>query len=197
MATERNSRTPRVDRDTIVETALRLLDELGLADVSMRRLGSELGVQPSALYWHIANKQELLAAVADRIVPPAPELLGEDLSPAAVARRLRTALLSHRDGAEVVLSTYALSLGTSPAAAALQAALRPAVAAELRPTVAAAVLQFVLGNASVLQQRLTALRFGALTGDAHAMTSASDAEFTVGLDALLAGVAHRAGDGQR
>ncbi|MCD2497307.1 TetR family transcriptional regulator [Microbacterium nymphoidis] len=192
MPSERNSRVSRVDRDAIVATALRILDDFGLADVSMRRLASELGVQPSALYWHVSNKQELLAAVADQIVPPAPVLLGEDLSAASVARRLRSALLTHRDGAEVVLSTYALSLGTSPAAAALQAALRPAVAAELRPTVAAAVLQFVLGNASVLQQRLTAVRFGALSGDEQVMTAASDAEFRVGLDALLAGVTRRA-----
>ena len=42
----------------------------------MRRLGAELGVQPSALYHHFTNKQTLLAAVADEILarglrPPA------------------------------------------------------------------------------------------------------------------------------
>ena len=65
----------RNTRDGIIDTALRLLEETGLPDLSMRRLASALGVQPSALYWHFENKQSLLAAVAARIVgaaEPAP-----------------------------------------------------------------------------------------------------------------------------
>ncbi|MBO0842911.1 MAG: TetR family transcriptional regulator, partial [Nocardioides sp.] len=58
----------RYRREDVVERAVQVLDDLGLADLTMRRLGAELGVRPSALYHHFANKQTLLAAVADEIV---------------------------------------------------------------------------------------------------------------------------------
>ena len=45
-----------------------MLDRYGLADLTMRRLATELGVQPSALYHHFPNKQALLAAVADEVL---------------------------------------------------------------------------------------------------------------------------------
>ena len=54
----------------VVEAATSLLDDYGIADLSMRRLARELNVSPGALYWHFANKQQLLGAVADRILAP-------------------------------------------------------------------------------------------------------------------------------
>ena len=58
----------RYRRADVVDHAIAVLDAYGLADLTMRRLGAELGVQPSALYHHFANKQALLAAVADEIL---------------------------------------------------------------------------------------------------------------------------------
>ena len=52
----------------VVEAATEILDSYGIADLTMRRLGRELNVSPGALYWHFANKQQLLGAVADRIL---------------------------------------------------------------------------------------------------------------------------------
>jgi AcrR family transcriptional regulator len=44
--------------------------------VTIRRVAQEFGVTPMALYWHVANKEELLAAMGDAllagVVPPAP-----------------------------------------------------------------------------------------------------------------------------
>jgi AcrR family transcriptional regulator len=37
-------------RHTIIETALRLLDQVGLEGLTVRRLAAELGVQSPALY---------------------------------------------------------------------------------------------------------------------------------------------------
>ena len=54
----------------VVDQATELLDYYGIADLTMRRLARELDVTPGALYWHFANKQELLGAVADRILAP-------------------------------------------------------------------------------------------------------------------------------
>lgn len=59
-------------RAQVVAAALEILDEYGLGDLTMRRLAGSLGVQPGALYWHVANKQALLAEVADAIVAELP-----------------------------------------------------------------------------------------------------------------------------
>ncbi|MBB1019452.1 TetR family transcriptional regulator, partial [Dietzia sp. DQ11-71] len=40
-------------KTAVVDTALELLRESGLPGMSMRTLATRLGVQPSALYWHV------------------------------------------------------------------------------------------------------------------------------------------------
>jgi len=94
-------------RDEVIGAALELLDEAGLDALSTRRLAQRLGVQPGALYWHVANKQELLSAVADRILGevvdghlPTSGPWQEQLLDLATA--IRSALLSHREGARLV-----------------------------------------------------------------------------------------------
>ncbi len=54
-------------RDGIVDRAVAIADAEGLDAVSIRRLAQELGVTPMALYWHVQNKDELLAAMGDRL----------------------------------------------------------------------------------------------------------------------------------
>ncbi|SEB28555.1 regulatory protein, tetR family, partial [Nocardioides exalbidus] len=50
-------------RSDVLDHAISLLDRGGLASLTMRRLGTELEVQPSAIYHHFESKQVLLAAV--------------------------------------------------------------------------------------------------------------------------------------
>jgi len=57
----------RLSRVAVVERALGLSDADGLEAVTIRRLAAELGVSPMALYWHFRTKDELLAALADRM----------------------------------------------------------------------------------------------------------------------------------
>ena len=164
----------RHDRESVSRAALALLDEVGLADLSMRRIAARLDVQPSALYWHVANKQELLADLADRIT-------------AVVPSALRDALFAYRDGAELVLSTYALQLGSAQAQDALTAALRAEGATDPEDR-GAAILHFVLGHATLVQQRMHADSHGALPPSA-------DADVTAGLDRVFdLGVIALAGD---
>ena len=54
-----------LSRETIVERALSIADSEGLAAVTIRRIAVEFGVTPMALYWHVSNKDELLAAMGD------------------------------------------------------------------------------------------------------------------------------------
>ena len=58
----------QLTRERITEAALAILAKYGLADVSMRRVATSLSVAPGALYWHISNKQELIASMAEEIV---------------------------------------------------------------------------------------------------------------------------------
>lgn len=52
-----------LDRTRIVEAALRIVDEEGLDALSLRRLADDLGVTAMSLYWHVADKAELLELV--------------------------------------------------------------------------------------------------------------------------------------
>ena len=88
-------------RETIINHALELLDAYGLADMTMRRVASSLDVAAGALYWHIANKQELITAVATKILTPV-LVLDDESSPQEFCTKLRATLLRHRDGAELV-----------------------------------------------------------------------------------------------
>lgn len=53
-----------LDKSTIVQTALDLLDEVGLDGLSTRRLAAKLGVKGPSLYWHFRNKDQLLAEMS-------------------------------------------------------------------------------------------------------------------------------------
>lgn len=171
----------RHDRDGVARAALALLDEVGLADLSMRRIASRLDVQPSALYWHFTSKQELLADLADRITSTIPR---DDADVLATARSIRDALFTYRDGAELVLSTYALQLGSSQAQTALEDSLHR-LGAEGSRERAVAILHFILGHATLVQQRMHADSHGALpAGDAVDVTAGLDRIFDLGVRAL-------------
>ena len=65
-AADEGERT-RLTRDFVVTRALALADELGLDGLTIRKLATELGVTPMALYWHFRSKDELLDGLADRV----------------------------------------------------------------------------------------------------------------------------------
>ncbi|MFD5225648.1 TetR family transcriptional regulator [Microbacterium sp. NPDC058342] len=165
----------RHDRRSVVECALRLLDEVGLPDLSMRRLAAELDVQPSALYWHFPSKQALLAAVADRILDAVPRPDAE-LGLPAVGGAIRDALLAYRDGAEVVMSTYALRLGARRAQDALIASLPTHDEAQ-----ADAAFEFILGHTTLVQQRMHAQSIGAVDPDRADPLARADEVFQAGI----------------
>ncbi len=59
-------RRPRLDREQIVEAACAIGEREGAAAVTMRRLGTELAADPSAVYHWFGSKSDLFAAMADR-----------------------------------------------------------------------------------------------------------------------------------
>jgi TetR/AcrR family transcriptional regulator, tetracycline repressor protein len=94
----------------IVRAALGVLDEVGLDELSMRRLAEALGVQNPALYWHVQNKQELLDRMAQVLLTeglaaveaamPQPRSWSKKLE--LFARALRDAMCSRKDGARLI-----------------------------------------------------------------------------------------------
>lgn len=57
-----------LSRERIVATAVAFIDAHGLADLSMRRLGTELGVEAMSLYRYVSGREELLDAVVEALV---------------------------------------------------------------------------------------------------------------------------------
>lgn len=59
---------PNLSREIIVEAALEVIDAEGLEKFSVRVLSDRLGVFPTALYWYIPSKNEILAAVVTHVL---------------------------------------------------------------------------------------------------------------------------------
>lgn len=154
--------------DDVVAGALRVLDAYGLEYCTMRRVADELGVRPSALYHHVADKQTLLGLMADRVVEP----VRVDADLAATSHRLRDAMLAVRDGAEVVATTAAFRLG--------QFALEGALAEHSDRDVARTLLLYVVGHTQATQLHRQAAVVGIVEPDPDL-----DASFDRGLAIVL------------
>ncbi|MFI6039870.1 TetR/AcrR family transcriptional regulator C-terminal domain-containing protein [Streptomyces sp. NPDC051315] len=104
MNTER--RAP-LDRKRVADTALRLLNEVGLEGLTLRAIARELDVKAPALYWHFKDKQALLDEMATEMYrrmvagtpPESADTWRERLRRSN--HGLREALLGYRDGAKV------------------------------------------------------------------------------------------------
>ena len=64
-------RTEALSRERIVGTAIELLDAVGEGGLTFRVLTERLATGPGAIYWHVANKGELLGAATDAVVATA------------------------------------------------------------------------------------------------------------------------------
>ncbi|AEV81469.1 Tetracycline repressor protein class H [Actinoplanes sp. SE50] len=99
----------QLDREQIIDAALRIVDAEGVEAVSTRRVAAEFGTGPSSLYAHVSNKDELLRLMFDRVCGeidlPTPD-------PARWAEQIRQmmcqvheVLLGHNDLARVALAS--------------------------------------------------------------------------------------------
>lgn len=64
-------RIEALSRERIVEAAVELLDATGETGLTFRALTERLATGPGAIYWHVTNKDELLAAATDALVAAA------------------------------------------------------------------------------------------------------------------------------
>ncbi|MBV8929051.1 MAG: TetR family transcriptional regulator, partial [Mycobacteriaceae bacterium] len=193
----------QLHKPDVIEAATRILDSYGIADLTMRRLARELNVSPGALYWHFANKQQLLGAVADGILQPLDQPDGGASWPerlADVCARLRDALLSHTDGAELVSASFA----AGQSAAMTQVLMRlgrcasdAGVGPHQAELAARTVVHYVLGFTADEQSRLQWDAAGAdLPSEQSVLSGDPSGRFMFGLGLLIDGIgAHRGAGG--
>lgn len=62
-----SSRVP-LSRERVVDAAIAYIDDEGLSDLTMRRLGQRLGVEAMSMYRYIPGKEELLDAVVEKMI---------------------------------------------------------------------------------------------------------------------------------
>ena len=98
----RNRATRRLSREVIVDAAMTVLDANGLDALTMRNLADELRTGPASLYAYFDDKDDLVAAVLDRVtgeveVPEQPDPRHWQEQVKDIARSIRATLNRHRD----------------------------------------------------------------------------------------------------
>jgi AcrR family transcriptional regulator len=163
--------------EQICQAALKIVDEGGLRELTMRRLADELDTGPASLYRHVASRDDLLVEVADLVLgeldAPDPALHWRE-AVEQLARDLRRVLVGHRG--LVVVSSNAPLLG--PNAMRIRELFwrvmdRDGCEAEFAVQTYSAVMHFVVCSAI----------FGA--GAARKGNTAWSGEANSGLDELL------------
>jgi TetR/AcrR family transcriptional regulator, tetracycline repressor protein len=99
----------KVNPEIIVRSGLTLLNEIGLEQLTLRRLAVELNIQAPTLYWHFKSKEVLIDAMATLILAegaskliPAKRSADWKIWVSTFGQGLRSVLLKYRDGARVV-----------------------------------------------------------------------------------------------
>ncbi|TCN39063.1 TetR family transcriptional regulator [Kribbella orskensis] len=107
MATISKETAKRLDPDRLAATALEIADAEGLDAVTIRRLAQLHDVTPMALYRHFSDKNDLLAAIGDRLLAdirlPEPNDDRWDLQLRAVLTAFIDALRPHPKAADLTL----------------------------------------------------------------------------------------------
>jgi TetR/AcrR family tetracycline transcriptional repressor len=174
----------KIHQRQVIDVALGLLDEQGLSELQMRAVAGRLNVQASALYWHVRNKAELISLMSTHFYDTALRAVPSGLSwrewLLTYGKAFRTALLGHRDSAQLCAIARPLEQDSESAADQLS---KPLIVAGLSRHVAlsyqASVISLVLGWC--IYEQSEALH------DYLARMIGFDESFTTGLTAMVAG----------
>jgi len=98
----------------IVETATAILDGGGEAALTFRALAARLSTGAGAIYWHVANKEDLLAAATDHVVSRAMAGIGlEAVEPAEAICAIALAIFDAFDAHPWIGAQLSLAPGRS------------------------------------------------------------------------------------
>jgi AcrR family transcriptional regulator len=106
---------PALSRERIVDAAMAIVDAGGLDALSMRSVAAALGTGPASLYAHVANKEELLDLLIERVAGglalPEPDATRWQEQVKEMVRAIHYGLLAHRDLARATLANIPLGEG--------------------------------------------------------------------------------------
>jgi AcrR family transcriptional regulator len=174
-----------LSRDRIIEAAIVILDEAGEGGLTFRALAERLVTGPGAIYWHIANKGELLVAACDAIVARAMSEVSGDATPEASIRAIALGMFDAIDEHPWVGSALTHAPGQLPAVRLLERLGQPlralGVPRDREWTTVSALLSYIFGvgaqNAANRQFALTeGLERGAFLASVSTAWSELDAE---------------------
>ena len=107
----------KINREMVVSAGLKLLNEEGLEQLTLRRLGVELNVQAATIYWHFKSKGDLIDEMATTVLVegsanliPARKSSDWKIWAGSFGEGLRKTLLAYRDGARMVSGTRLTNL---------------------------------------------------------------------------------------
>jgi AcrR family transcriptional regulator len=99
----------KVNREMVASAGLKLLNEVGLEQLTLRLIAKELKIQAPTVYWHFKSKEELIDEMASMVLAQgAVQLVPAKASAAwkswalSFGGGLRRTLLAYRDGARMV-----------------------------------------------------------------------------------------------
>jgi AcrR family transcriptional regulator len=203
-----------LNRQRVLQAALRLVDQEGLESLSMRRLGQELGVGATALYNHIADKAAMLDGLVETVLgevllPPGDDAADWMAAIRSICRSLRQVAHRHPNLVPLIAGRPFNSPGAlRPVEVMFQVLCRAGFEENLVVEAQRALSGFVLGyvqmelggaifrppemrtdNHPIDIRRLPEAEFPRIRGFApHLVHYYSDDAFERGLDVIFAGL---------
>jgi AcrR family transcriptional regulator len=107
-------REESLTRDRIIDASIELLDSSGEGGLTFRNLSERLATGPGAIYWHIADKSDLLTAACDAIVARTMEAHVAGATPKATIRALALGIFDAIDAHPWVGSALTSPAGLLP-----------------------------------------------------------------------------------
>ncbi|WP_240317744.1 TetR/AcrR family transcriptional regulator [Janthinobacterium lividum] len=90
-------RADSLTRETIIDAAIALLDTAGEGGLTFRALAARLATGAGAIYWHVADKDDLFTAASDAIVARAMDAVLQCETPQAGIRAVALAMFEAMD----------------------------------------------------------------------------------------------------
>jgi AcrR family transcriptional regulator len=142
-------REESLSRESIIEASIELLDHNGENGLTFRTLSERLATGPGAIYWHIANKSELLTAACDAIIAQTMEATLSGAKPKANLRALALGMFDAIDAHPWFGSALAQAPGAMPMVRILERLGRQVralgVEGDTQWAVVGALLNYILG----------------------------------------------------
>jgi AcrR family transcriptional regulator len=145
-------REESLSRSRIVEASIEILDKYGESGLTFRALSERLATGPGAIYWHIANKGELLTAACDAIVAGALDVPLVGKTPEAAIRAIALGIFDGMQAHPWIGSALTHSPGQSPIVRIVESIGRQTgalgVPEDQQRVAVSALLSFILGVSS-------------------------------------------------